>query len=550
MSRLQQAVTLAGFLSIGALAYDSRLLGAEEGTMPSPLTKTQVQIPVGLRIQNAGNSWSYSPIRLRAMEAVVGIKGGMNYPHAEVIDGKSVPIYLAGGLNGKRTDNRQCVTLKAKLEAGKIDVFTYSHSSWHEIDNAEEIAEFGIKHNKDFRVVWQAGWMVHDGLRIAKNGPARDAVRIADLQVALDKARKPIEAKVEAINKKLGRRVVTIVPVGDAFVKLRTMVVEGTFPGVKKQSELFDDDMPHQGRLGGLLQDYCTFAALYHKSPVGLVIPIDKGISTEQNSILQKIAWETVSNYSHGGKGKPTLSTPTKTPTQQMEFFEVAGQRAFVILPGNPDSDKPIRWMGYTPCLLGGGLPGKSEDWMFERFLAAGIAIAGIDAGDCSGNPRSRELFAKLHAELVKNRRFSSKPALLARSRGGLFAFNWAAEHPEQVSCIACIYPVCDLRSYPGLGNAAKHYGLTPAELEKQLEKHNPVYRLAPLAKAKVPLFSIHGDVDKIVPLETNSAAVEKRYRELGGSMRLIVPKGQGHNFWRGFFECEELVEFVIKNAK
>ena len=142
--------------------------------------------------------------------------------------------------------------------------------------------------------------MVHDGLGIGKNGPDRDAVKIADLQAALDKARKPVEDKVDEINKKLGKQVVFLVPVGDAFVKLRTMVVVGKFPGVMKQSELYSDDMPHQGRLGSLLQDYCIFAAIYQRSPVELKVSLDKldsTITAEQNAILQSIAWETVSKF-------------------------------------------------------------------------------------------------------------------------------------------------------------------------------------------------------------------------------------------------------------
>ena len=32
--------------------------------------------------------------------------------------------------------------------------------------------------------------------------------------------------------------------------------------------------------------------------------------------------------------------------------------------------------------------------------------------------------------------------------------------------------------------------------------------------------------------------------------MQLIVPNGQGHNMWKGFFHCQELVDFVITHAK
>lgn len=258
--------------------------------------------PPGLRGQNTGNSWGFSYARLRAIETAAGITGGEYYRHSETIDGKAAPIYTYGCLGGKDEPARPCATLKAILEAGKVDVFTYTHSNWHETEIAEEVARFGLKHNPNFKLLWQAGWNVHDGLGIGKNGPARDAVKIVDLQAALDKNRTPVEARVDEINRKLGKRVVYLVPVGDAFVKLRAMVVEGKFPGVTKQSELYYDDMPHQGRLGSLLQDYCIFAALYQRSPVGLKVPPDKldsKITAEQNAILQSIAWETVSNYPH-----------------------------------------------------------------------------------------------------------------------------------------------------------------------------------------------------------------------------------------------------------
>jgi predicted esterase len=86
--------------------------------------------------------------------------------------------------------------------------------------------------------------------------------------------------------------------------------------------------------------------------------------------------------------------------------------------------------------------------------------------------------------------------------------------------------------------------------LATRLTEFNPLDRLAALAKARVPFFAIHGDVDKVVPLEANSGEVKKRYEALGGSMQLSVPSGQGHNMWTGFFQCQELVDFVITSSK
>ena len=72
------------------------------------------------------------------------------------------------------------------------------------------------------------------------------------------------------------------------------------------------------------------------------------------------------------------------------------------------------------------------------------------------------------------------------------------------------------------------------------------------LAKAKVPVFIIHGDEDKVVPLKENSAELVARYEAAGAkeAVTLVVAKGQGHNFWEGFFRCPELIEFAIARAR
>ena len=95
--------------------------------------------------------------------------------------------------------------------------------------------------------------------------------------------------------------------------------------------------------------------------------------------------------------------------------------------------------------------------------------------------------------------------------------YNWAAENPTKVKCIAGIYPVCDLRSYPGLNRAAPAYGMNTHELEKSLKINNPVEKLKPLADSKVPILHIHGNIDRVVPLKSNSGDVAKRYHKLGG---------------------------------
>ncbi len=205
---------------------------------------------------------------------------------------------------------------------------------------------------------------------------------------------------------------------------------------------------------------------------------------------------------------KPESPPPDKKLPMPGEVFRVEGRTAFVI-PPDKKSDGPTPWVWYAPTLP--NLPGTEERWMFERFTKAGIAIAGIDVGESFGSPDGRKLFSALHRELTEKRGFAPKPVLLGRSRGGLMTLGWAVENADKVGGFAGIYPVCNIASYPGVPKASGAYRLKPDELTAQLTEHNPIDRLAALAKAKVPLFAIHGDVDKVVPLEANSGEVRKR---------------------------------------
>jgi pimeloyl-ACP methyl ester carboxylesterase len=239
---------------------------------------------------------------------------------------------------------------------------------------------------------------------------------------------------------------------------------------------------------------------------------------------------------------------PEKTLPIAGQVFTVEGHVAFAIVPQHAYRKRPTPWVWYAPTLP--GLPEDCDKWMLEKFLAAGMPIAGVDVGESYGSPKGRTIYSALYRELVQKRGFAEKACLLARSRGGLMLYNWACDNPNAVACIAGVYPACDLRSYPGLDKACGAYGLMPAQLEAQLTRYNPIDRLEPLAKAGVPIFHIHGDMDRMVPLEDNSGELARRYRQLGGQMVLQVAKGEGHTGWEGFFHCQALVDFVLAHRQ
>ncbi|MEO8425490.1 MAG: DUF6797 domain-containing protein, partial [Verrucomicrobiota bacterium] len=249
-------------------------------------------------------------------------------------------------------------------------------------------------------------------------------------------------------------------------------------------------------------------------------------------------------------KFKPAAAGPPSKLVLPGENFTVEGRPAFVFLPPEARRATPQPWIFYAPTLP--AYPDEAERWMHEQFLAAGLALAGVDVGEAYGSPKSHALFDALYRELTERRGFASKPCLFGRSRGGLWVSSWAIANPGRVAGIIGIYPVFDFRTYPGLTNAARAYGLTPAELDARAAEFNPITRVGVLARANVPAAIIHGNIDKVVPLKENSAEFVRLYKEADAEslVKLIVVEGQGHNFFEGFFHSQELVDFAIARAR
>ena len=227
--------------------------------------------------------------------------------------------------------------------------------------------------------------------------------------------------------------------------------------------------------------------------------------------------------------------------------FVVEGRVAFIIAAPQPATGKP--WVWYAPT-LGANLPGSDHQWYFERFIQAGVSMAGIDLGEVRGSPESTALFDAFHGEMVR-RGYSAQPVLLGQSRGGLMMLSFAMRHPDKLRAFAGIYPVCNLTSWPLLRSkpaVLADYGLPEAELMARLSDYNPMDNLTRLAARRVPMFIVHGDSDVVVPLDENGGLLRQRYESLGGPITIKVIRDEGHKVSPSFFECQELVDFVLSH--
>ena len=235
--------------------------------------------------------------------------------------------------------------------------------------------------------------------------------------------------------------------------------------------------------------------------------------------------------------------------------FAVDGRRGFVVFPAgaSPRTSVPYPWVWYAPTFVNDTypLPKELHAWYTERLLGAGFCVAGVDVGESWGNPDGRAGFTAFHQACVTSLGLSSKACLWPQSRGGLQHYNWAAEHPECVQGIGGIYTLVNLFGLR-VADVRLHtaYGMEEETFRRQAYLHNPIDRLAPIARHRVPVFNVHGDSDAVVPLDENVGKLTKRYRALGGEAELLVLPGLGHEEVPAFFTNQALLEFFLNRGR
>ncbi|GEP44061.1 hypothetical protein [Brevifollis gellanilyticus] len=209
--------------------------------------------------------------------------------------------------------------VKQVLKTGKVDVLTLS-PIWLPDPAIEKFIKLGLEHNPDLRITVQEYWLPNDEYEPVyplqtKKKIDHDATDLTKLAEANARYAKDIEDMVKGINQTLAKPSVLVVPVGQASIALRAKILAGQAPGLKKQWDLFKDNWGHANLPLQFLSSYCHFAVIYRRSPVGLPVPLAlktlKGMSEDDkaklNTLLQEIAWETVSKHPMAGIMKPAV---------------------------------------------------------------------------------------------------------------------------------------------------------------------------------------------------------------------------------------------------
>jgi pimeloyl-ACP methyl ester carboxylesterase/lysophospholipase L1-like esterase len=264
-------------------------------------------------------------------------------------------------------------------------------------------------------------------------------------------------------------------------------------------------------------------------------------------NLMARAAYQALTGGGFTGKMAPAVASDWEG-YKRLDFI-VDGRNCLLIVPKQPAQNNPWIW--------------RTE--FFGAFAQADIALLGkgyyvayMDMQNMYGAPVAMGHMDKFYDYLETTYQLAPKTVLEGFSRGGLFAFNWAVRHPDRVACMYVDAPVCDFKSWPagkghGQGspddwNRLKQvYGFSTDEqaLAYQL---NPVDNLRPLADARIPILSVCGDADKTVPFDENSQIVEKRYKEMGGEIQVIVKPGGDHHP-HSLPDPAPIVSFILRHT-
>ncbi|MDB6128362.1 MAG: hypothetical protein JWM35_2258 [Verrucomicrobia bacterium] len=225
--------------------------------------------------------------------------------------------------------------------------------------------------------------------------------------------------------------------------------------------------------------------------------------------------------------------------------FVVNGRPALLIFPEKDAPGKPWVWRA---------------EWFGDRhapqasieLLKRGWHLGFMNATDMYGAPPAMVLFDAYYRRVTKDYGLSPRVVIEGISRGGLYAFNFAADYPDRVAALYLDAPTLDIRSWPGPKSplwkeCLESYGLTESQVATA--KVSPLERVEVVARAGIPIIGVSGDADEVVSYPENLGELVKRYRAAGGTIEVIIKPGGKHHP-HSLTDPTPIVDFILKNAR
>lgn len=222
----------------------------------------------------------------------------------------------------------------------------------------------------------------------------------------------------------------------------------------------------------------------------------------------------------------------------QRHCFKLNGHEAWIVEPPKALPGNPWAWCMEWPTAF-------VERIGVCELVAKGFHYVHVNIFGTYASEEGLRILDQFH-DMLQALKFAEKASLVGLSMGGFYAYRWAARNPEKVAAIYGDAPVCHVITFLKAGsweNVKKAYGMNDEEL--LAFDGNPIDNLTGLAANRVPLLHVVGDADEVVPVGFNTEILERRYRKLGGSIRVLHRPYVGHHP-HGYDNPSEAVEFLL----
>ena len=221
--------------------------------------------------------------------------------------------------------------------------------------------------------------------------------------------------------------------------------------------------------------------------------------------------------------------------------FDFMGYEALIVEPNDPLAEKKWSWCMEWPRAF-------VERCGALDLLARGFYHVHVKIHGTWASPEGMKVLNDFYNFLVNEKGFAKKAALMGLSMGGLYSYRFAVEYPERVAVIYGDAPVCDLELYP-INSREKVYAAYGCKnRDESIAKDlNPINHLDKLVKHNIPVIHVVGLADEVVIPAEHSEIVEKRYRELGGTIKVLNRPYIGHHP-HGYDDTKQVVDFICEN--
>ncbi len=296
-----------------------------------------------------------------------------------------------------------------------------------------------------------------------------------------------------------------------------------------------------------VLRNTMAVEKIYHQLGGSITVIMKEGVAHHPHSLedATPIA-DWISQHVHPVEAnRPAFADATYTKTHYYSL-----ESSYIYLK-KEDTWATVRGPGYVPSYARYTSPGTGnfhadamsivvpqkpapgKPWVFhpsflERDSAVALALLAVGyhlvLPPISGSGAVQKLWDELYNRMVDNG-FAKKVVMEGTGAKAGEAYAWAIANPDKVTAIYARNPV----------------------MRSLMSKTPPIDNLAPLARAGVPILHDCGSLDPW--LKDHTRVVEKRYKDLGGKITVLLTEGEGH-FPVSRKDPKPVVDFILSQQR